>query len=72
MAHAMVMCMLVAMAVPELSEPQRLQVEATSDFNQQFDGPGLYPLLENTAWWKQGDESGAAVPIASKIAVERS
>ena len=61
MLHAFVLTTLL-LTVPDLTHIQREKVEATSSVKESFEEPGFYALLENTAWWKAGDEAGAMIP----------
>ncbi|MEM6552078.1 MAG: hypothetical protein AAF750_08115 [Planctomycetota bacterium] len=50
-----------AWAVPELTEGQRRQLDATVDGDDRFDEGPLYALLAGAVGWPEGDEGGAVL-----------
>ncbi|MEM1211115.1 MAG: hypothetical protein AAGI68_02350 [Planctomycetota bacterium] len=50
-----------AAAVPELTEGQRRQLDATVDGDDRFDEGPLYALLSAAVGWPAGDEGGAVL-----------
>jgi len=64
----LLLCSSVAPAVAPLSPRVMEQVQSARDHSATIDGAGLYPLLEDALTWRDGDETGAAVPDYRAIA----
>lgn len=58
--------LMICLAVPPLTEPQRMQLETAQD-SEAFDTAALYPLLDNALTWTPGDEAGAMIPDPKAI-----
>ncbi|MBI1335441.1 MAG: hypothetical protein GC164_00590 [Phycisphaera sp.] len=62
-------CVRVCQATPPGLEPQQLEQlkSGAVDHARSLDDAGLYPLLQNAAWWQAGDITGATIPDYNEL-----